>query len=209
MISRRHSASCGRNRQPTAYSPAAELGRLAGKKLVRHLHQDAGAVAGARIGPYRPAVLEVEQDGQRILDDLMRLASLDVGNEADAAGILVACRVIEPARRRNAGIGGVAQWPGMRIGDVALHHCSLVCDVLLARSWSAHLILAIRSDRPFSAAARHTCLPRGADRRNAPGRTIVVTSNIYATRTTGSRRLVARVGRCEACASAAAIPRTP
>ena len=63
---------------------------------MRDLHQDAGAVAGARIGPDRAAMLEIEQDGQRVLDDLVRLAALDVGNETDAAGILFLRRIEQP-----------------------------------------------------------------------------------------------------------------
>ena len=38
----------------------AKLGRLLGEEFVRCLHQDAGAVAGARIGADRAAVLEIE-----------------------------------------------------------------------------------------------------------------------------------------------------
>ena len=71
----------------------AELGRLLGEELVRHLHQDAGAIAGARIGADRAAVLEIEQDRQRILDDLVRLAPFDIGNESDPAGILFQRRI--------------------------------------------------------------------------------------------------------------------
>ena len=71
----------------------AELGRLLGEELVRDLHQHAGAVAGARIGADRAAVLEIEQNRQRVFDDLVRFAALDVGNEADAAGILVQRRI--------------------------------------------------------------------------------------------------------------------
>ena len=63
---------------------------------MRDLHQDAGAVAGARIGADRAAMLEIEQDGQRVLDDLVRLAALDVGNESDAAGILFLRRIEQP-----------------------------------------------------------------------------------------------------------------
>ena len=66
----------------------AELGQLLGEKLVRDLHQNAGAVAGARIGADRAAMFEIEQDRQRVFDDLVRFAALDVGNESDAAGIL-------------------------------------------------------------------------------------------------------------------------
>ncbi len=86
----------------------AELLRLAREELVRDLHQDAGAVAGARIGADRAAMLEVEQDGQRILDDLVRLAALDVGDEADAAGILVERGIVEAVASGSAGIGAVA-----------------------------------------------------------------------------------------------------
>ena len=71
----------------------AELGGFLGEKFVRHLHQDAGAVAGARIGADRAAVLEIDKDGQRVFDDLVRFASLDVGNKSDAAGILFQRRI--------------------------------------------------------------------------------------------------------------------
>ena len=50
----------------------AELARLLGEEFVRDLHQNAGAVAGAgRIGADRAAMLEIEQDGQRVTDDLV------------------------------------------------------------------------------------------------------------------------------------------
>src|SRR4029079_15891983 len=45
---------------------------------------------------------------ERVLDNLVRLAALDVGDEADAAGILVARRVVEAVRGRQTGIGRVA-----------------------------------------------------------------------------------------------------
>ncbi len=71
----------------------AELGRLLGEELVRRLHQNAGAVAGARIGADRAAMLEIEQDRQRVFDDLVRLAALDIGNKSDPAGILFQRRI--------------------------------------------------------------------------------------------------------------------
>ena len=86
---------------------AERLG-LAGEELVRDLHQDAGAVAGARIGADRAAMLEVDQDGERVLDDLVRLAALDVGDESDAAGILGERGIVEAVRLGRAGIGGIA-----------------------------------------------------------------------------------------------------
>ncbi len=71
----------------------AELACLAGEEGVRDLHQDAGAVAGARVGADRAAMLEIAQDAQRVGDDLMRLLALDVGDEADAAGVLLQTRI--------------------------------------------------------------------------------------------------------------------
>jgi hypothetical protein len=73
----------------------ADLGSLAREEGVRDLHQDAGAVACARIGADRAAVFEVAQDVQRVGDDLMRLLALDVGDEADAAGILFQRGIVE------------------------------------------------------------------------------------------------------------------
>ena len=78
----------------------AEPRRLLGEELVRDLHQDAGAVAGARIGADRAAMLEIAEDGERVLDDLVRLAALDVGDEADAAGILVERGIVKALRAR-------------------------------------------------------------------------------------------------------------
>ncbi len=79
----------------------AEFGGLLDKEFVRRLHQNAGAVAGARIGADRAAVLEVEQDGERVFDDLVRRAALDIGNETDSAGIFFQRR-IEQAELRSA-----------------------------------------------------------------------------------------------------------
>ncbi len=73
----------------------ADLAGLAHEKRVRNLHQDAGAVAGARIGADRAAMFEVAEDADRVGDDLMRLPALDVGNEADAAGNLLERGIVE------------------------------------------------------------------------------------------------------------------
>ena len=73
----------------------ADLGRLALEEGVRNLHQDAGAVAGARIGADRSAMFEVAENFQRIGHDRVRLLALDVGNEADAAGILLQRGIVE------------------------------------------------------------------------------------------------------------------
>src|SRR5262249_31953978 len=72
--------------------------RLLGEELVWDLHQDAGAVAGARIGADRAAMLEIAQDGERILDQLVRLAAVDIGDESDPAGILLERGIVHALR---------------------------------------------------------------------------------------------------------------
>ena len=77
----------------------AEARRFFGEQFVRDLHQNSRAIAGARIGAHGAAMLEVAQDGERILDELVRFASFDVGDEADPAGILIERRVVQALRR--------------------------------------------------------------------------------------------------------------
>src|SRR5262249_13492449 len=76
----------------------AETVRLLDEELVRDLYQNARAVAGARIGANRPAVFEIAEDGERILDQLVRFPALDVGNETDAAGVLLERGIVKPTR---------------------------------------------------------------------------------------------------------------
>ena len=103
----------------------AKLDRFLGEELVRRLQQNAGAIAGPRIGADRTAVLEIEQDRQGVFDELVRFAPLDVGNEADAAGILFLRRIKE-AETRDA-------------------HCRPRTD-----AWVSHRVPGARSARPSS-----------------------------------------------------------
>ena len=73
----------------------ADLGRLAREERVGNLHQNAGAVAGARVGADRAAMLEIAENVERVGDDLVRLLALDIGDEADAAGILFEAEIVE------------------------------------------------------------------------------------------------------------------
>ena len=115
----------------------AELACLLGEKLVRHLHQDAGAIAHARVGADRAAVLEVAEDLQTVLDDLVRLAAFDVGDEADAAGVLVECGIVESACSRHAWISAIAErQPGI---DAARRRRAALAGPALA-----HLFLSPR-----------------------------------------------------------------
>ena len=88
---------------PTPYSPAgrqgeAQLGALAREELVRDLNQDAGAIAGFRIAAAGAAVRQVDQNLDALDDDVVRLLALDVGDEADAAGIVLLARVVQALR---------------------------------------------------------------------------------------------------------------
>ena len=66
--------------------------------LVRHLDQDAGAVAHQLVGTDRTAVIEVLQDQQTLFDDRMAFLALDMGDETDAAGIVFIGRVVHTLR---------------------------------------------------------------------------------------------------------------
>ena len=73
----------------------ADFRGLAREEAVRNLNQDASAVAGARIGANRTAVFEVAQNVDGVVDDLMAFLALDIGNEADAAGIFFERRIVK------------------------------------------------------------------------------------------------------------------
>ena len=67
---------------------------------MRDLGQHAATVAERRIRAHRAAVVEVDQDLQTLFEDVVRLAVLHVGDEADAAGIMLLGGIVEPLRRR-------------------------------------------------------------------------------------------------------------
>jgi hypothetical protein len=50
-----------------------------------------------------PSPIEVLEDLQALLDDLVTFLALDVGDEADAAGVVLVLRVIETLRGGNRG----------------------------------------------------------------------------------------------------------
>src|SRR4029079_19667442 len=67
---------------------------------MRNLHQDASAVAGQRVPRRGPAMGEILQDLDAVLDDLVAWPTLKVGDEADATGVMLALRIIESLRGR-------------------------------------------------------------------------------------------------------------
>ena len=107
-----------------------EPSRLLGEELVRNLHQNAGAVACSRIGTDRAAMLEIAEDSERVLDQLMRRPALDVGNEADPAGILLERGIVKALHRRQPRIYAIGK---ARRGAFALRSlapnssCAIVC----------------------------------------------------------------------------------
>jgi hypothetical protein len=68
---------------------------------IRHLQEDAGAVAGVRLAAAGAAVLEIDQDFERARDDRVRSAAGYVNDEADTARVVLERRIIEagPLRR--------------------------------------------------------------------------------------------------------------
>ena len=94
----RSAGSGGRNTWPTANRRfggqlEAEPRALGAEEPLGQLHQDAGAVAGLRIGAARRAMREPAQDLEALVDDGARPLALDVRDEADAAGVSFPCRI--------------------------------------------------------------------------------------------------------------------
>ena len=73
----------------------AERRGLLGEELVGHLHEDARAVAGLRVGAGSAPVSEVDEGFEALRDDVVGLPALDVGDEADAACVVLEARVVE------------------------------------------------------------------------------------------------------------------
>ena len=72
----------------------AELAARAAQERVGQLDQDAGAVALQRIGARRAAMRQVFEDRQALTDDGVILATLDVGDEAQPASVVLVGRVV-------------------------------------------------------------------------------------------------------------------
>ncbi len=72
------------------------------EEVMRDLHQDAGAVAGERVGARGAAMGQIDEDLEAVLDDAVARAALQIGDEADATGIVLVLRIIESLRWRRA-----------------------------------------------------------------------------------------------------------
>jgi len=89
---------------PRRTGPRAEAAPLRGHFLaqepVRDLNQNAGAVALQWVGADRAAMGQVLEDQQPLVDDGMAPGALDIGDEADAAGVMFVGGVVQALRRR-------------------------------------------------------------------------------------------------------------
>ncbi len=72
------------------------------EEAVRHLHQDARAVARVLLRAAGAAMLEIGQNRQRLLDGGVRAAPLDVDDKADAAGVVFEGGIVETLLGREA-----------------------------------------------------------------------------------------------------------
>jgi hypothetical protein len=75
-----------------------ELGALAREELVGDLNQDAGAIAGTGIAAAGAPVGQVDQNLDALEDNVVRPLALEIGNEANAAGIVLLARVVKALR---------------------------------------------------------------------------------------------------------------
>src|SRR5439155_24248106 len=71
-------------------------GALAAEEGIGHLDEDAGAVSGERVAAARAAMGQVLEDGEPLLDDVVRTLALHVDDETDAARIALRPRIEEP-----------------------------------------------------------------------------------------------------------------
>ena len=70
--------------------------RLLAEEAVGHLEKHAGAVAGVALKPLAASVLEVHQHRERVVEGLVAPLPLEVGDGADAAGIVLVFASIQP-----------------------------------------------------------------------------------------------------------------
>jgi hypothetical protein len=79
------------------------------QEAVGHLDEDAGAVAGIIFAAAGTAVTEVDQDRERVADDGVGFAALDVDDEADAAGVVFILGVVKALLGRKSRGAGLAE----------------------------------------------------------------------------------------------------
>jgi hypothetical protein len=71
------------------------LGRDGLQEFVRHLHENARPVTRVGLATARAAVIQLHQRANGVADDAVGFFAFDVGDEADAAGVVFELRVVE------------------------------------------------------------------------------------------------------------------
>jgi hypothetical protein len=95
----------------------ALLGHLVAEIAVRNLDQQPGAVGELRVPAHRAAMRQVAQHREPLLDDRVRLLALDMRHEADAAGVVLVCGIVQTLGQAHGGTDEYTitalqrQWP--------------------------------------------------------------------------------------------------
>ena len=89
-------------------------------ELVGNLDQDPRAVAGVVLAAAGAAVVQVAQRRQAVADELVRLAPLEVDDEADAAAVVLVSGVVEA-------LGDGSLYPWMSFRDGSMIRTTLEC----------------------------------------------------------------------------------
>ena len=90
-------------------------GAVLREEPVGQLEQDARAVASVDLAAAGASVVEVHQDGEGLLDDIMRTLALHLANEADAAGVMLKLGVVKTLFFGKSGI--LHFWCGQKGSD--------------------------------------------------------------------------------------------
>ena len=85
----------------------ALLLRLLAEEAVRDLEEHAGAVAGVALQAGAAAVLQVDQDGKRVVQGLVAALALEVRDGADAAGVVLVLAAVQASLAGGLGVAGL------------------------------------------------------------------------------------------------------
>jgi hypothetical protein len=84
-----------------------------GKELVRELKKDSSTITRVRFTATSSAVIEVNQNGQRLLNNIVRAFALHLTDKANAAGIVLKLWVVETLFLGKSGI--IHFWYGQKV----------------------------------------------------------------------------------------------
>ena len=141
----------GRNTLPTPYSPAAgtrmpSFAGLGREKIVRNLHQNAGAVAGERIAAAGAAVSEIDENFQALTDDLVAFLAANVHDETHSAGVVLIRRVVQTFARR----GSNGNCDCMVVTVPKTRCLEFRCDIVLNRLLFSYSLREVQTFAPRS-----------------------------------------------------------